>query len=169
MQNTLGHMPIMVFANALLMGGNRVLLKGGAAFLHGPLLPCHLHLPLEGKIMYPQSKKGVFAPCGWSPALAERSNRLPQKRLQLSYVFGYEGKAATSPNMFFNAAAEVVYCVAAVAIVYDRDTHAQRFFLGHNDDIMCLGMHPDLTIVASGQARATCLYALHHSNGASAW
>lgn len=152
-QNTLGHMPITVFVSALLMGGNRALLSGDSAFMQGPLSPSCASLPLDGKIMYPQSKKGVFAPSNWSPATAARSFALPEKRLQLSFVFGYEGKATTSSNMCFNAHGEVVYFVAAVGVVYDRTAHQQRVFLGHNDDIVSLAMHPGKQLAATGQVR----------------
>ena len=152
-QNTLGRMPVVVFANALLMGASRALLKGSAPIIQGPLQPSQTHLPLDNKIRYPQSKAGVFAPSDWTPAMAERSAHLPNTRLQLSFALGYEGKAATSPNIYYTATREAVYFVAAVAVVYDQRTHAQRFYLGHNDDIASLALHPDRTLVATGQVR----------------
>jgi WD40 repeat protein len=45
----------------------------------------------------------------------------------------------------------VVCCVCAVGIVYDKASHQQRFFLGHDDDILCLAMAPDRRTVATGQ------------------
>lgn len=151
MQNNMGHMPVMTFASALLMGGNRAALKGTAPIIAGPLQPHQIQQPLDSKIRYPQSKAGVFAPTDWTPQLAERSSKLPEHRLQLDFVHGYEGKAMTSPNLYFTASSEAVYFVAAVAVLYDSKTHAQRFYLGHNDDIRCLGVHPDKQIVATGQ------------------
>ena len=154
-QNTLGRMPVAVFADALLMGANRALLRGGgAAVIAGPLSPCHLAAPLPGKIAYPQSKQTVLAPTDWSPALAARSAALPDRRLALEWVFGYDGRRATSSNLAYTAAGELVYTVAAVAVVYDRAAHTQRFFLGHTDDITCLAVHPHGALVATGQVAA---------------
>ena len=44
-----------------------------------------------------------------------------------------------------------MYHVAAVGIIYNRDRHSQRFYLGHTDDILCLAIHPAKDIVATGQ------------------
>jgi microtubule-associated protein-like 6 len=38
-----------------------------------------------------------------------------------------------------------------VGIVYNRDRHSQKFYLGHTDDILCLANHPAKDIVATGQ------------------
>ena len=43
--------------------------------------------------------------------------------------------------------------MAAVGIVYNRDRHSQKFYLGHTDDILCLTIHPAKDIVATGQVR----------------
>lgn len=48
----------------------------------------------------------------------------------------------------------MVYHVAAVAIVYNRLQHSQRFYLGHDDDILSLTVHPLKDYVASAQVRA---------------
>jgi hypothetical protein len=45
----------------------------------------------------------------------------------------------------------MVYYSAAVGIVYNKETHSQKFFLGHTDDIMCLAIHPERHLVATGQ------------------
>jgi len=34
---------------------------------------------------------------------------------------------------------------------YDVGRHTQRFYLQHTDDILCLGLHPDGTLAATGQ------------------
>ena len=56
-------------------------------------------------------------------------------------------------NLFYSQTGEVVYHVAAVAIVYNRLQHSQRFYLGHDDDILCLTVHPLKDYVASAQVR----------------
>jgi len=44
-----------------------------------------------GKILYPECKKGVWPPSDWDPHLAERSAQLPDSRLALEFVYGYDG------------------------------------------------------------------------------
>lgn len=56
-------------------------------------------------------------------------------------------------NLFYSQAGEVVYHVAAVAVVYNRLQHSQRFYLGHDDDILGLAVHPLKDFVASAQVR----------------
>ncbi|ESN91895.1 hypothetical protein HELRODRAFT_181951 [Helobdella robusta] len=45
----------------------------------------------------------------------------------------------------------IVFHSAAVGIVYDKEQKMQRFYLGHDDDILSLTVHPNKDIVASGQ------------------
>ena len=48
---------------------------------------------------------------------------------------------------------EVVFVAGATGIIYNPVQHTQKFFNGHTDDIICLGMHPDFNIVATGQVQ----------------
>lgn len=57
-------------------------------------------------------------------------------------------------NLFYTQTGEVVYHVAAVAIIYNRLQHSQRFYLGHDDDILSLTVHPLKDFVASAQVGA---------------
>lgn len=90
------------------------------------MVPCHLQAregdvvdgPLQpgqvvprGAIKYPECRKPVYAPSDWDHALAERSARKPDVRLELEFVHGYEGKTNTCPNLFFARTGEVVYYV----------------------------------------------------------
>lgn len=54
-------------------------------------------------------------------------------------------------NLFYTQAGEVVYHIAAVAVVYNRQQHSQRLYLGHDDDILSLSIHPIKDYVATGQ------------------
>lgn len=54
-------------------------------------------------------------------------------------------------NLFYSQTGEVVYHVAAVAVIYNRLQHSQRFYLGHDDDILGLTVHPLKDYVASAQ------------------
>jgi hypothetical protein len=66
------------------------------------------------------------------------------------YFFSYRGYDCHN-NLFYLQNGEIVYHVAAVGIVYNRDRHSQKFYLGHTDDILCLANHPAKDIVATGQ------------------
>lgn len=46
---------------------------------------------------------------------------------------------------------ELLFWVAAVAVLYDRDEEQQRHYIGHTEDIQCLDLHPSREMVASGQ------------------
>ena len=47
----------------------------------------------------------------------------------------------------------MVYHVAAVAILYNLESHTQRHYMGHTNDIECMSVHPGkLALVATGQA-----------------
>lgn len=62
-------------------------------------------------------------------------------------------QAATSPNVHYTCTGEVAYHVAGLCVVYNKASHTQRFFRGHDDDVMCLGLAPGRRIAASGQVR----------------
>lgn len=54
-------------------------------------------------------------------------------------------------NLFYTQAGEIVFHVAAVGVVYNRENHSQRFYTAHTDDILCLAIHPAKDYVATGQ------------------
>ena len=45
----------------------------------------------NGKIKYRHCKKPVYTPADWDPRLADRSAELPNARLMLDFVYGYQG------------------------------------------------------------------------------
>uniref|UniRef100_A0A670ZET3 EMAP like 2 n=1 Tax=Pseudonaja textilis TaxID=8673 RepID=A0A670ZET3_PSETE len=75
---------------------------------------------------------------------------LPHKKLKLDWVYGYRGRDCRS-NLFLLPTGEIVYFVAAVAVLYSVEEQRQRHYLGHTDDIKCLTVHPDMVTVATGQ------------------
>lgn len=154
MQNVSGRMPVMVFVNAFLAGAPRAAVRCNANIQRGPLSPPKRRMQeLAGnvKIMYPHCKHGVFAPTDWDPAQLERSAAVPDRTMELDFVHGYEGRSTLSSNVHYNVGGNIVYYIAAVGIVYCRSTHEQTIFQGHNDDILCMAMHPDKVTIASGQ------------------
>ncbi|KAL0108243.1 hypothetical protein PUN28_015057 [Cardiocondyla obscurior] len=77
-------------------------------------------------------------------------NTPPEKKLQLEWVYGYRG-TDTRKNLWVLPSGELLYYVAAVAILFDREENAQRHYIGHTEDIMCMEVHPSRELVASGQ------------------
>ncbi|MEQ2185713.1 Echinoderm microtubule-associated protein-like 6, partial [Goodea atripinnis] len=74
----------------------------------------------------------------------------PNQGLRLQFVHGYRGYDCRN-NLFYTQSGEVVYHVAAVGVVYNRQLHSQRFYLGHDDDILSLSIHPLKDYAATGQ------------------
>jgi len=64
-------------------------------------------------------------------------NTPPEKKLQLEWVYGYRG-TDTRRNLWVLPSGELLYYVAAVAILFDREENAQRHYIGHTEDIMCM-------------------------------
>ena len=44
-----------------------------------------------GKILYPKTQKGVFAPGDFDPRHVARSAKVPKARLELEHCHGYDG------------------------------------------------------------------------------
>ncbi|GFR42918.1 hypothetical protein Agub_g3918, partial [Astrephomene gubernaculifera] len=128
----------------------------------GPFRDVHA-AQFHGKIKDRRCRKPLYTPANWDPQLdAARSAELPNTRLVLQFVYGYNGKDATSQNLFYNCLGQLVYFVAGVGVVYTRrggptspslppahddgagggGGHSQHFFLGHTDDIKALALCP---------------------------
>ncbi|GIL71076.1 hypothetical protein Vretimale_17844 [Volvox reticuliferus] len=159
-------LPYTRFANILLTQPSRQLAEE-MAIRHGPfkdVMAANFH----GKIKDKRCRKPLYTPTNWDPQVdGARSAELPNKRLVLNFVYGYNGKDATSQNLFYNAAGQVVYFTAGLAVVYTRRSgppgppategadaepssatgsdgggHSQHFFLGHTDDVKALALCP---------------------------
>lgn len=89
----------------------------------------------------------VFAPSGWQKQPDE--GKVPGDSLELEHVHGYNGEQPGC--LHINADGLVVYMVAAAGVVHDVAANKQRFFCGHNEDILCLARHPERKLMASAQ------------------
>ena len=78
----------------------------------------------------------------------------PNCQLRLEWVYGFRGHQVRS-NLFYNEAGHIIYFVAGVGIVHNYEKQSQTFFLGHDDDIISLTLHPDRVQVATGQVGKT--------------
>uniref|UniRef100_A0A2K6SX89 EMAP like 2 n=1 Tax=Saimiri boliviensis boliviensis TaxID=39432 RepID=A0A2K6SX89_SAIBB len=81
-------------------------------------------------------------------------SELPSRRLKLDWVYGYRGRDCRA-NLYLLPTGEIVYFVASVAVLYSVEEQRQRHYLGHNDDIKCLAIHPDMVTIATGQVAGT--------------
>nr|XP_020028515.1 echinoderm microtubule-associated protein-like 2 isoform X1 [Castor canadensis] len=81
-------------------------------------------------------------------------SELPSCRFKLDWVYGYRGRDCRA-NLYLLPTGEVVYFVASVAVLYSVEEQRQRHYLGHNDDIKCLAVHPDMVTIATGQVAGT--------------
>jgi WD40 repeat protein len=106
-------------------------------------------------VRYKQCRSTVFMPSGFIPSTEPGHEHLPSTHLDLEFVHGYSGKlpyrTTSCTNIFPLASGELVYPVSAAVVIYDKVMHRQRYFFGHDDDVMCLAVHPSGTVVASGQ------------------
>lgn len=59
----------------------------------------------------------------------------PSCQLRLEWVYGYRGHQCRN-NLFYTSDKEIVYFAAGVGVVYNIHDNRQRFFLGHDDDIV---------------------------------
>ena len=66
-------------------------------------------------------------------------------------VHGYAGLRNTANNLECLADGTAVYYTAGVGVVYDAAAHAQRFFVGHDDDVTRLALDSSRDYVATGQ------------------
>lgn len=73
----------------------------------------------------------------------------PDSSLSLEWVYGYESERSRN-NIRYNFRGDLVYTVSKYAIVYNFDTHSQNIFTGHTEEIVCLSMHPEGQLVATG-------------------
>lgn len=150
-----------MFVNALLLG--RARLAAMSANVHrGALKGPAQALDAQDKVIYPQCRTGVYPPTDFDPEAARRAARLPDARLELTFVYGYSGENLAN-NLFYVDAQRIVYFTAGVGIVYNRVDNTQQFFRGHTDDIMCLTLDGSRSLVASGQARAASALARSHA------
>ena len=86
----------------------------------------------------------------------------PPVSLELKWVHGYtsatagSGNSRVSNNLFYGCDLSPVFPAAALGVRMLRDRSGQgkwtqKYFKGHNDDILCLAISPDRRFVATGQ------------------
>lgn len=104
-------------------------------------------------IKYRHCRTPLLVPPGFDGNLVTRSAQPPQCVLERSEVHGYNGlgKHNRSPNLFALPDGRILYCTAGLAILEDPVSGAQSFYDRHDDDIVCVALHPGGSLVATGQ------------------
>ena len=75
----------------------------------------------------------------------------PSNQLELEFIHGYRTHD-TRNNLRYTSNGDIVYHTAAVGIVYNKESHEQRFMFDHIDDIISLAVNPiDKNIIATGE------------------
>jgi microtubule-associated protein-like 6 len=95
----------------------------------------------------------------WKGAVREPSNwkepsnlgEAPENSLSLSFVYGYRGWDCRNNLEFVTSSYRMAYHVAAVGIIYNSQDNTQVHNLDHDDDILCLAVHPAGSSVATGE------------------
>ncbi|KAL3861137.1 hypothetical protein ACJMK2_007206 [Sinanodonta woodiana] len=77
--------------------------------------------------------------------------RHPDKMLKIDWVYGYRGKDTRYNLVVLPKTGEMMYFVASVVVLYDKDQGIQRHYTGHNEEITCMTLHPNEYLVATGQ------------------
>ncbi len=80
-------------------------------------------------------------PSNWRQPPNRQRNK-PFIKAELEWVHGYRARDSKA-NISIMADGAVAYHAAAVGIVYERDSHTQRHFIKHTDDITAIAFHPD--------------------------
>jgi microtubule-associated protein-like 6 len=104
------------------------------------------------------AQQGIVAPT--SHQTLYNAQEPPPHSLELDHVHGYRAHDARH-NLLYTRAGRIVFPVGAACVVLDASTHEQAFFTGHEDDVLCVALHPDGDTVATGTAGAepaVCLW-----------
>jgi WD40 repeat protein len=81
---------------------------------------------------------------------AQLSKVSPNCSILPEWVYGYQAEHSKC-NLHYTSAGDIVYHISKYAVVYSIKHHQQRIFTGHNEEILCLKMHPSKQIVATGE------------------
>jgi len=95
----------------------------------------------------------------WKGAVREPSNwvepedigDVPDASLELKFVYGYRGWDCRNNISFADSRFEIVYHVAGVGVVFNSKENKQLHNTEHDDDILCLDVHPEGHTVATGE------------------
>ncbi|KAL1421372.1 hypothetical protein MTO96_000455 [Rhipicephalus appendiculatus] len=82
------------------------------------------------------------------------SHKTPTRRLErrpeICWIHGYQGNGPFN-NLHVVRSGEILYNVAALAVLFNRSKHQQRFYMGHSMDIDCIAYNYNEDVAATGQ------------------
>jgi len=87
-------------------------------------------------------------PTGYKPS--KQDGAPPDATLELQHIYGYRCHDARN-NVRYTAQGTVVYHAAGVGVVLNKEQNTQKFFMEHNDDILCIALDPTGKFAATGQ------------------
>ncbi len=76
---------------------------------------------------------------------------VPDTSLELEWVHGYRSEDCKS-NVRYTATGEMLWHASRVGVVYNPNSHKQRFYLGHQFEVTSFALHPNKHLVATGEA-----------------
>lgn len=94
-------------------------------------------------------KTAVREPSHWTDP--EDLGEEPDASLELKHVYGYRGWDCRNNIGFADSRFEIVYHVAGVGVVFNSKDNKQLHNTEHDDDILCLDVHPEGHTVATGE------------------
>jgi microtubule-associated protein-like 6 len=80
----------------------------------------------------------------------KNQSKPPDSNLILTKVHGYRSFDSRN-NLKYTSSGDIVYPAAALGVVMNVTSREQRFFTMHDDDVVCLSIHPNRKIAATGQ------------------
>ena len=97
-------------------------------------------------------------PTDYKPSKSESDP--PKSQLSLEFVHGYRCHDVRN-NLKYAPNGDIVYHTAGVGIVFESKSRTQKFFMDHNDDIMCLDLYENYVITGQiGHKPLICLWDL---------
>ena len=75
----------------------------------------------------------------------------PTASLELKFVYGYRGWDCRNNISYADSSHELLYHVGGVGIAFNSEKQTQILNTEHDDDILCLAVHPEGHTVATGE------------------
>ena len=112
--------------------------------------------PSEDFVEVPPWLRNSKAPSDWSESKGSRkvgyqpaNHDAPPFDMEIEHVYGYGGSSSVD-SLCCTATGKLVYPAASLCVVHDLVHKQQQFFKGHSDAVLCVAMHPESQLVASG-------------------
>ena len=94
--------------------------------------------------------KGQIKPPSGYTKPPKNQQKPPHTRASIDWVHGYKGYKAKN-NLRYLVDGSIAYHAAGLGVVYDPQTHTQRHFGRHTDEITAIAFAPDKRTVATGE------------------